>query len=370
MTTPHDYDMSVFVLQGGGALGAYQMGILEGLLSHGCAPDWMIGTSIGAINSAIIAGNLPENRMPKLKEFWQTIATPTLSFLPVTPFNDIVALRRWQNFISGQWTILFGQRGFFAPCFANPIQLFYKDTPDKLGFYDTAALKRTIERVVDFNILNEKKVRLTLLAVNIENGEICQFDNTKHTIEPKHIMASGALPPGFPAVEIEGKYYWDGGVSSNTPFEIVLNEKLPQKIMCFMVNLFPNFEQMPNSLLDVFKRQKDIQYASRYHQVLHALCEAHRKQYAIHKVYSKYKDKNPSKELEALCEFGHPSSLNIVRFQYKDKPYDLFSKDFDFSSQSLIDHYQSGLVDVDQALRTPTWLEVIDDAVGLVLHEF
>ncbi len=367
MATSHAYDLSVFVLQGGGALGAYQLGVLEGLLQQGSKADWLIGTSIGAINAAIVAGNLPENRIPKLKEFWQTIATPEWSY-PMSFHNE--HLRRWQNFLSGQWTMFFGQQGFFAPQFFNPCQLFLKGTPDTLSFYDTKPLIATLEKVIDFNILNEKTTRLTLCAVCVEDGEMICFDNTRQIIEPKHIMASGALAPGFPAIKIDGKHYWDGGISSNTPFKIVLKEKIPQKIMCYMVNLFPNEDELPANLLGVMKRKKDIQYASRYHQVLHAFCEIHRLQHKIQKVYERYNKESPSKELSALCDLGHPSALNIVRFQYKNKPYDLFSKDFDFSAQSLKEHYQFGLNDAQTAINNPSWLDLIDDDAGVVLHEF
>ena len=367
MTLSHDYDMSVFVLQGGGALGSYQMGVLEGLLEKGCQPDWMIGTSIGAINAAIVAGNLPENRISKLKEFWQTISTPSLMGMM---HCDNPHTRRWQNFLSGIWTMNFGQAGFFTPQFVNPWQLFFKGTPDNLSFYKTDELKKTLNKVIDFNILNEKKVRLTLCAVCVEDGRMVCFDNAHITLTADHIMASGALPPGFPAIKIEGKHYWDGGVSSNTPFQIILKEKIPQKIMCFMVNLFPNEEELPANLLEVIKRHKDVQYASRYHQVLQAFCEIHSLQHKIQKVYEKYGKDSPSKELQALCDYGHPSALNIIRFQYKNKPYDLFSKDYEFSAQSLEEHYVSGFQDVKTALENPSWLDLIDDGVGVVLHEF
>lgn len=365
MSLSHDYDMSVFVLQGGGALGSYQVGVMEGLSNRGCKPDWIIGTSIGAINAAIIAGNKPEDRINKLKEFWKIIETPAISF-PTLPYTHI---RKLQNFWSSYWTMCFGQPGFFTPSMMNAFQQFER-TPDKIGFYDTAQLRLTLESVIDFDIINQQTTRLSLCAVCIEDGQMVYFDNTRQTIDASHVMASGALPPGFPAIKIDDKHYWDGGVSSNTPFQLVLNEKIPQKIMCFMVNLFPNEENLPLTMLDVMKRRKDIQYASRYHQVLHAFCEIHRLQHKIHKVCEIHKPEQRSKELDELCQFAHPSALNIIRFQYKDKPYDLCSTDFEFSNKSLQEHYQAGIEDVAAALITPTWLELIADDAGIVLHEF
>ncbi len=366
MLKPHDYDLSVYLLQGGGALGSYQMGVLEGLLNHGCAPNWIVGTSIGAINAAIVAGNHPENRVDKLKEFWRTISTP--AYFPIQQY-ETDQMRKWHNFWSAQYTLLFGQRDFFTPNVINP--WFIKDSsPDKISFYDTKELIKTLEKVVDFDLINQQHIRLTLSSVCVEEGELVYFDNTRQKIEPMHVMASGALPPGFPAVKIEDKHYWDGGVNSNTPFSVVLDEKLSQKIICFLVNLFPNKACQTTTMLEVLKRKKDIHFSSRHQQLLQSLCEIHTLQHKIHTVLEQYEGTHLSKELIELSYLGHPSALNFVHFQYKDNDYDLVSKDYEFSYQSIQDHYQSGLSDVQKALLKPSWLDLIDDDSGVKLHEF
>lgn len=376
MSKVHSYDLSVYLLQGGGALGSYQMGVIEGLLDGGCTPDWIVGTSIGAINAAIVAGNAPENRIAKLHEFWQTVTLPSMHTLseliqssyPFCAFANS-NIRKLKNFWSALGTLHFGQPHFFEPRTLNP-WFAELSTPDQISFYDTSQLKRTLEKIIDFDYLNQQHVRLSLSAVCLEDGELVCFDNTKQIIEPSHIMASGALPPGFAAVEIDGKHYWDGGINSNTPLSIVLEERIPQKVMCFLVNLFPNQQALPTSILEVLKRRKNLQYASQHHAALHSVCEIQRLQSAIHNICEKYKGKETSPLLKELSKLGHPSALNLVRFQYKDHPYDLFSKDYEFSHQSMKEDYESGLHDVKKALLNRSWLDLISDDAGVVFHEF
>src|SRR5579883_913390 len=219
------YDKIVYLLQGGGALGAYQAGVCQALLEHQCEPDWVVGTSIGAINASIIAGNEPQDRIAKLKEFWNMVTVPVPEF--IGPENNMLVLQSF-NYWVAQWILMYGVPHFFKPKYITP-SLFINNTPDKISFYDTTELRTTLEKVVNFKLINQKRVRLTLGAVRIRGGLDVHFDNTKQIIGPEHIMASSALPPGFPAIKIDGEYYWDGGVSSNTPFSVLLEEKISQK---------------------------------------------------------------------------------------------------------------------------------------------
>lgn len=360
---PLPYHKIVYLFQGGGALGAYQAGVFEGLSACNRPPDWMIGTSVGAINAAIIAGNHPENRVAKLKEFWGTVSSPLSNFIMPTD-ND--AIRKWVNLWYTHWTIIYGQPGFFKPRLTNP-WLDTKSSPDKISFYDTAELKKTIERLVDFEIINQRKVRLTLGCVRLEDDELVYFDNKHHDIGSEHIMASAALPPGFPAVKIEGKYYWDGGISSNTPLSVVLADLAPEKLLCFIVNLFSSREELPKSMLDVLKRRKDIEFAGRYESMLAAFCELNHLKHTIHELR---KGKETPSLLNKSNPMTHFSALNLVKFHYRDRTFDLWSKDFEFSRQSIQEHYQMGYNNVQNALKNPSWLDVIPDNASIVRHNF
>ena len=209
------------VLQGGGALGAYQAGVYEALSEAGVYPNWIAGMSIGAINAAIIAGNAPDTRIDRLREFW----TQVTSDGPWPGAGDACfafargdAMRQLLNQMSAGFSMASGAQGFFK---ARPVPALFQPagTLDATSVYDTSELKRTLERLVDFDRINTGATRFSVGAVNVRSGNFTYFDNDTHTIRPEHIMASGALPPGFPAVEIEGEYYWDGGLVSNTPLQ-------------------------------------------------------------------------------------------------------------------------------------------------------
>lgn len=363
----HSYDQTVYLLQGGGALGSYQVGVCQALLEHECMPDWLVGTSIGAINASIIAGNKPKDRIDKLNEFWNTITSPLL--LPHVP-TDNYLFGEWKKFWSAQWTLWFGQPGFFKPRLMNP--WFISSTPDNISFYDTTELRQTLENVIDFDLINEKKIRLTLGAVNARTGLSVRFDNIRHNIGPEHVMASCALPPGFPAIKIDNEYYWDGGISSNTPFSVVLEEKIPKKLLCFIINLFSYREHIPSTLMGIIKSKKELEYASRHREILHYFLELHYLQNIIHstaKLITNNTDLNNA--VKKITDIGHPTSLNIVRFHYLDKPSDLWSKDYNFNWQALNEHRQAGYVDALNALKKPIWLDQpVDEINGAIIHEF
>jgi len=368
-TKIHSYDKVVYFLQGGGALGSYQVGVCQALLEYGCTPDWVVGTSIGAINAAIIAGNKPEHRIKKLEKFWNVITSiaPTIPFLIQNYYT-----REIQNYWSAQLSLFFGQPGFFLPRLINP-WAHYSSSPELLSFYDTSELRETLLEIIDFDLINTKKnIRITLGAVKVETGETVRFDNAHQKIHVEHIMASAALPPGFPAIKIDDEYYWDGGLSSNTPFSVILEEKIPEKLLCFIVNLFSYKKHIPTSLMDVMKCKKELEYASRHMELLHHFLELHYLQHIIGRLAKTELDNNDIKQaLKKISDAGHPTALNIIRFHYRDQPSDLWSKDFDFSYQSIRDHWRCGYNDAETALKKDTWINrVIDDSKGAVIQEF
>ena len=247
------HDDYVLVLQGGGALGAYQAGVFEAMSAEGIAPNWVTGISIGAINCALIAGNAPGERVARLREFWELVS----SALPDPWFRTDGDRRAFLNGASALQSLLFGVPGFFAPR-VPPAFLRAPGTPEAISYYDTAPLRTTLERLVDFDRLNGGDVRLSIGAVNVRTGNFAYFDSAKQRIDARHIMASGALPPGLPPVEIDGEHYWDGGLVSNTPLDYVLEQPGGGHRVIFQVDLFPARGDFPATLFDVAEREKDI----------------------------------------------------------------------------------------------------------------
>jgi NTE family protein len=252
------FESVALVLQGGGALGAYQGGVYEALAETHIHPDWIAGISIGAINAAIIAGNAPESRVDRLREFW-TQATSSAPWHWPSPGDQT---RNLVNQMNANFALACGASGFFC---ARPVTPWLQPggTLEATSFYDTKALKRTLERLVDFDRLNAGMTRFSAGAVNVRTGNFVYFDNTTHTIGPEHVMASGALPPGFPAVEIEGEQYWDGGLVSNTPLQWMTETAPRRDTLAFQVDLWSARGDFPRNVLDVTTREKEIRYSSR-----------------------------------------------------------------------------------------------------------
>src|SRR3954451_10962138 len=253
----------VLVLQGGGALGSYQAGAYQALCHFDFEPEWVAGISIGAINAAIIAGNEPEKRVDRLKEFWDMVSQP----VPWSPVGQGDRARSFFNETSAAIIATFGVPGFFTPRFP-PASLWPPGSADAMSYYDTAPLKKTLERLVDFDRINDLKTRLSIGAVGVTSGNFKYFDNFEFKqlgkkIGPEHIMASGALPPGFPSIVIEGEHYWDGGIASNTPLDYVLDAEVDNDLLIFQVDLFSARGELPSSLLEAAEREKDIRYSSR-----------------------------------------------------------------------------------------------------------
>src|SRR5271168_632011 len=253
---PESYTKKVaLVLQGGGALGSYQAGVYEALASSDYKPHWVAGISIGAINAALIAGNSPETRVEKLREFWRAITTPAGCVTPIS-FNGACLPLDLAKQISAMQTLFLGQTNFFAP--RKPADWWFGSTPT--SYYDTSSLKSTLERLVDFDRINSKEIRFSVGAVNVRTGNFVYFDNAETEIRSEHVLASGALPPGFPAVEIDGEHYWDGGLVSNTPLQYVIEYYPRRSHLVFQVDLFPARGALPGNLNEVTERDKDIRY--------------------------------------------------------------------------------------------------------------
>ncbi|RZI63794.1 patatin-like phospholipase family protein [Variovorax guangxiensis] len=340
------------VLQGGGALGAYQAGVYAGMAEHHKALDWVAGVSIGAINAALIAGNPPERRVERLHDFWQRVSSGPAQRLP-TWAGD----RAWLNQWSANAAALFGIPGFFEPR-RTPALLMGGAAP-VLSYYDTAPLKSTLEQLVDFDRINECGTRFSVGAVNVRSGNSIYFDNTVQRIGPEHIMASGALPPGFAPVHIEGEDYWDGGIVSNTPLQYVLDtHPRTQPLMVLQVDLFSAHGAMPRTLADALERQKDITYSSRTRMNTDALAANMNLQQAIADLMEKLPErlrKDPA--VAAVCAQLTHQPIEIVHLIYRDKHYERESKDYEFSRASVDDHWEAGVRDIRNTLDHPELLK-------------
>src|ERR1700727_1323030 len=290
----------VLVLQGGGALGSYQAGAYQALCHFDFEPDWVAGISIGAVNAAIIAGNPREKRVGRLKEFWEMVSAP----VPWNPVTKSDRARSLFNETSAALIATFGVPGFFRPR-VPPAPLWPQGTPQSKSYYDTAPLRATLEHLVDFDLINDLKTRLSVGAVSVTSGNFRYFDNFEFRklgkkIGPEHIMASGALPPGFPSIEIEGEHYWDGGIASNTPLDYVLDEDVTNDLLIFQVDLFSARGALPNSLLEAAEREKDIRFSSRTRMNTDKNKEIHNIRVALRDLLEKLPDEltnHPSVEI-------------------------------------------------------------------------
>ena len=368
------YETVALVLQGGGALGSYQAGVYQGLHEAGIQPNWFSGISIGALNAAILGGNAPEKRLERLHEFWDTICQSAL--VPAFPVIGNLATLLGQGDIrglAGAWsaarTITEGQRGFFVPRMPPPY-LTFADGPGATSFYDTTPLKATLERLVDFDRINSKEVRVSVGAVDVETGNFEYFDNANRKLCAEHFMASGALPPGFPAIEIEGKHYWDGGLVSNTPLMEVLSHPPRRDTLAFQVDLWSSKGQMPKTLMDVAERQKDIQFSSRTRLVTSVAGEMQRLRNALRSVIEKLPpDLQHHPDVDAVRDMACSKVYNVVHLIYKDKQFETNNKDYEFSPLSMQEHWSEGLDDIRRTLQHPEWLKRPSMSKSVVTHD-
>ena len=337
----------VLVLQGGGALGSYQGGVYEGLAELGLRPHWVAGISIGAINAALIAGNPPEKQVERLREFWRLVSNG-----PQAPSWGVGgSTRSLLSQVNAAGVLLFGVSGFFTPRLPPP-PLQPPGTPGALSFYETAPLKATLERLVDFDRLNSGETRLSVGAVNIRTGNFAYFDNRRERIGPEHIMASGALPPGLPPVEIDGEFYWDGGLVSNTPLEYVLEKPSDRDLLIFQVDLFPSRGPMPKTLAEAAEREMDIRYSSRTRLNTDQAMQTHQlKCMARQLIESLPPDLAAGDAARALSELSTETALTVVQLIYRRKAYESHSKDYEFSRATMLEHWASGLAAVKRSLE-------------------
>lgn len=337
----------VLVLQGGGALGAYQAGVFEALAGEGIEPQWVAGISIGAINAALIAGNPPEKRIERLHEFWELAsAGPQLDLgISATP------VRAWTSQINALNALIFGVSGFFTPRFPPP-QLQPEGTPGALSYYDSGPLKATLERLVDFDRINSDHVRLSVGAVNIRTGNFEYFDNQTHEIRAEHIMASGALPPGLPPIEIDGDFYWDGGLVSNTPLEYVLEAETSEDLLVFQVDLFPARGPMPKTMAQADERVMDIRFSSRTRLNTDQMLRARRGRLLARQVLDSLPPELAATEQALqLRALSVVNAVNVVQLIYRRRPYETSSKDYEFSRATMRAHWTSGVRAVHRSLE-------------------
>ena len=357
---PPSYDKKVgLVLQGGGALGSYQAGVYEALASSEYLPDWVAGISIGAINAAIIVGNAPENRLNRLRSFWEGITAHT-SRWPSAPGGSLAV---WQQKASTLTALIFGQPGFFAP---RTLQDWL--SPGKLvSYYDTSALKGTLERLVDFDRINSaKEMRLSIGAVDVRTGQFSYFDSATIPIRPEHIMASGALPPGFPPVEIDGEHYWDGGLFSNTPLQYVLDYSPRRSRLTFQVDVFQAQGPLPSNLDEVNERDKDIRYSSRTQICSNAFRDRHDVRHAINELHKLLPpDLANTEQARRLYEHGCVTEMDIVQLVYRPIEPQGASKDYEFSRSSMKMRWQRGISDARTALHASPWLDPMPKEMGV-----
>src|SRR5499427_8361965 len=360
------FERIALVLQGGGALGAYQGGVYQALAEANLHPDWVAGISIGAINSALIAGNPPEKRVERLREFWETVSSSPVGipYFPELKFEDEFAhsivnqLRSWN-------TLLFGAPSFFKLRLPPPY-LYPSMRPEALSFYDTTPLKATLERLVDFDLINAGATRFSVGTVNIRSGNFVYFDNATHQIGARHVMASGSLPPGFPATEIEGEFYWDGGLVSNTPLQWVLESSPRQDTLVFQVDLWSARGELPRNLIEIELRQKEIRFSSRTRTATDHFKRIQMARRAGAKLLEKLpKDLLQTPEGEMLAKQADEKVYNLIQLIYQAKNYEGCSKDYEFSRRTMEEHWKSGYSDAVRTLLHPEVLQRPDGPEGV-----
>jgi NTE family protein len=348
------FECVALVLQGGGALGAYQAGVYEALSEAGIHPDRIAGISIGAINAAIIAGNPPNFRVDRLREFWTHVTANGLwRYLGDANLGLARgdAARNLLSQMGATMALASGATGFFA---ARPVTPWLQPggTIEATSFYDTADLKRTLERLVDFDRLNAGAERFSVGAVNVRTGNFVYFDNTTHTILPEHVMASGALPPGFPAIEIEGEHYWDGGLVSNTPLQWVVEGEPRRNTLAFQVDLWNARGEFPRNMLEVVTREKEIRYSSRTRAGTDQFKHVQKMRRAVAGLLEQLPEElKDSPEAKLLRTAAGPHVYNIVHLIYRAQNYEGHSKDYEFSRVTMEEHWRAGYHDARRTLR-------------------
>jgi NTE family protein len=366
--TPHpQHRTTVLVLQGGGALGAYQAGVYEGMHEAGIEPDWITGVSIGAINGAIIAGNTPEKRVARLREFWDRVSSGFALDVPA-PFDLLrLEFNRW----SASASAMFGVPGFFLPRFPSPL-LTPSGASGPLSVYDTSPLNDTLRELVDFDLINARKVRFAVGAVELRKGNSVYFDNADPdlVIGPRHVMASGALPPGLPPIHIKDGLYWDGGLVSNSPLWYVLDDGARLDALVIQVDLFSARGPTPRNLDEVLERAKDIQYSSKTRFNTSRAKEEQALRDALTHVIAKLPARlRKDPEVEILAERARGRRISIVHLINRRTAYSSQSKDFEFSRSTVRALWAAGLADVRKTIADPRWRNACKAAHGMRTYD-
>lgn len=372
------YPTVALVLQGGGALGAYQCGVYEGLHEAGIRPNVLAGVSIGAVNAAIIAGNPPERRIERLRAFWNMVCQPgrTLSWA-ASAVRDLAAalpqhagVDAWADALSAVAALWQGQRGFFEPR-SLPPWLLADGSPAATSFYDITPLRESLERFVDFDRINRGDgVRLVVGATEVESGNFHYFDSREMPLRAEHVLASGALPPAFPAVEIDGRAYWDGGLVSNTPLEHVLEEWPREDTLALQVDLWSAHGPRPLTMMDVLERIKDIQYSSRTRHGTDTLARTkHLRSILTELIRQLPAGELPPRLRDALAPYLDDRVFNVVHLIYQAKDYEEQFKDYAFGRIAMQRHWEAGLHDTALTLSHPEFFALPDRDAGIAVHD-
>lgn len=367
MTTDLDSELSglgqrVLVLQGGGALGAYQVGVYQALDEAGIAPDWVIGTSIGAINAALIAGSKPGERMDKLRDFWARVEHGRFLGAPLPAWFGTA--------VRNMLAITTGVPSFFTP---NPSAFFSAHAPlgpDAAGYYSTEPLARTLGELVDFDEVNGGAVRLTVGASNVQTSEMVYFDSRDMPLDLRHVMASGALPPAFPPVRIDGRLYWDGGILSNTPVEVVFDDNPRRNSVVFAVHIWNPHGPEPNTIWEVMNRHKDVQYSSRAASHIKRQRQIHKMRHVISELARLIpEDRRQDNRVTELASWGCLTRMHVIRLLAPALPFEDHAKDIDFSPEGIRQRWEAGYRHTMETLEKAPWRAPVDPLEGFVLHE-
>ena len=353
----------VLVLQGGGALGSYQAGVYQALHESGIDPDWVIGTSIGAINASLIAGNAPQDRLSRLREFWKRMEqNPVWNFGAVFPgVNE--KLTYWS-------TVANGIPGFFRPNWLAHAGDGYPLGADQAGYYSTVPLEKTLNELVDFDLVNRCMPRLTVGAAHVRSSEMRYFDSRDGILDARHIMASGALPPAFPAVRIDGELYWDGGILSNTPTEAVFDDNPRKNSLIFSVHLWNPAGPEPTTMAEVLNRQKDVQYSSRIASQITRQQQAHRLRHVINQLAARLPaSERNSEAVKELAGYGCSTQMHVVRLLAPQLIREDHTKDIDFSPSGIMQRWDAGYRHTKAVLARKPWVGEFDPLSGVILHE-
>lgn len=368
------FERVALLLQGGGALGSYQAGVYQAMAEGHVHPDWVAGISIGAVNSAIIAGNAPERRVERLRDFWETVTEPPLGAfgMAYNPFlkNLDDHTHRLLNQSRAFGIMMMGAPGFFAP--RPPLMPFLPTTQaGEVSYYDVSALKETLERLVDFDRINAGEMHFGVGAVNVKTGNFIYFDNATTKIRADHVVASGALPPGFPAVEIDGEFYWDGGLVSNTPLQWMLDQRPRLDTLALQIDLWSARGELPRDVIEADSRVKDIRYSSRTRAATDQYRHAQKLRLAVADVLKHIPAKlRNSEEVKLLAAEADDKICNIVQLIYHARNYEGISKDYEFSRRTMLEHWETGYRDAMRAMQHPEVLKRPKREDGVQVFDF